>query len=216
MTDPGRRARRPDGDHACSAIVLAGGRSARFGRDKLGEPIDGRALLDHAIDAAAGVSGDVVVVVAPGADLVVSLRPGLRVAQDPEPYGGPLVGILAGLEAAREPIAIVVGGDMPGLRPNVLALLLNRLVANEAADAVVLDDDGRLRPLPMAIRVGAATPAASAALDRGARSVHALLDGLRVDVVPASEWRTIDPTGTTLRDIDHPDDLRSAGDRGQS
>ncbi|MGH2474787.1 MAG: NTP transferase domain-containing protein, partial [Candidatus Limnocylindrales bacterium] len=28
------------------AIVLAGGRSSRFGRDKLAEPMDGRPLLD--------------------------------------------------------------------------------------------------------------------------------------------------------------------------
>ena len=34
-----------------AAIVLAGGRSSRFGRDKLAEPVDGRPLLDHAIDA---------------------------------------------------------------------------------------------------------------------------------------------------------------------
>ena len=34
-----------------TGLVLAGGRSSRFGRDKLAEPIDGRPLLWHAIDA---------------------------------------------------------------------------------------------------------------------------------------------------------------------
>ena len=33
------------------AIVLAGGRSSRFGRDKLAESIDGRPLLDRAVEA---------------------------------------------------------------------------------------------------------------------------------------------------------------------
>ena len=51
------------------AIVLAGGRSSRFGRDKLAEIVDGRPLLDHAIDAVRAVATDIVVVVAPGANL---------------------------------------------------------------------------------------------------------------------------------------------------
>ena len=33
-----------------TGLVLAGGRSSRFGRDKLAERIDGRTLLDSAID----------------------------------------------------------------------------------------------------------------------------------------------------------------------
>lgn len=215
MTDPamasggqGRSAR------TCSGIVLAGGRSARFGRDKLAEPLDGRPLLDHAIDSAAAVAVDVIVVLAPGAP---SPSSGARfvAVHDPEAFGGPLVGLLAGLEAAREPFAIVVGGDMPGLRPGVLAMLVDRLEATESADAVVLDDGGRMRPLPLAVRVGSATAAAASALDRGARSLHALLDGMHLDVLPEQEWRAIDPEGATLRDIDRPADLSPDGPSDQ-
>ncbi len=194
----------------CTAIVLAGGRSARFGRDKLAEPLDGRPLLDHAIDVVATVASDVVLVLEPGAPSRPSHARFVTV-HDPVAYGGPLIGLLAGLEAAREPIAIVVGGDMPGLRPSVLALIIDRLAASAVADAVVLDDAGRIRPLPLAIRVGSATAAATAALDRGARSLHALLDGVRVDVVTESDWRVLDPEGATLKDIDRPVDLGADG-----
>ena len=41
---------------AVSAIVLAGGASTRFGRDKLAEPVDGRPLLHHAAEAVAAVA----------------------------------------------------------------------------------------------------------------------------------------------------------------
>jgi molybdopterin-guanine dinucleotide biosynthesis protein A len=34
-----------------SVAILAGGRSSRFGRDKLAEPIDGQPLLSRVIDA---------------------------------------------------------------------------------------------------------------------------------------------------------------------
>ena len=49
-----------------TGIVLAGGRSTRFGGDKLAAEIGGRPLLHLAIEAVAGVVDEVVVVVAPG------------------------------------------------------------------------------------------------------------------------------------------------------
>ena len=62
-------------DPAVAAIVLAGGRSSRFGRDKLAEPLDGRPLLDHAIAAVGHVATDVLARRRPGCG---SARPARR------------------------------------------------------------------------------------------------------------------------------------------
>ena len=51
---------------AATGIVLAGGRSRRFGRDKLGEPLGTKPLLQHAIDALSQVTSEVVVVAVAG------------------------------------------------------------------------------------------------------------------------------------------------------
>lgn len=212
---------------ACSGIVLAGGRSERFGRDKLAEPIAGGTLLDAAVAAVAAVTSEVVVVVAPDGERPLGARSlgarslgerplgdagRIRLIHDPEAFGGPLVGLLAGLEAADEPLALVVGGDMPGLRPAVLALMVATLAETPDTDAVALHDGGRIRPLPLAVRVGRATGAALAARARGARSLHALLDGLRVEGLAEPAWRALDPGGDTLRDIDRVSDLGAAPD----
>ncbi len=111
------------------AIVLAGGRSSRFGRDKLAEPIDGRPLLHHAIEAVRAVATDIVVVAAPGANLLVP--PGVRVAHDPEAFEGPLAGLAAGLAALDRAIerVVIVAGDMPTLEPAVLSRLIAGLGA---------------------------------------------------------------------------------------
>ncbi len=110
---------RPAAADACavtvSAIVLAGGRSTRFGRDKLAEPLDGVPLLWRTIEAVRAVADDIVVVVAPGSE--PELPADVRVAYDPATGQGPLVGVLAGLEAVRHDTVLVVGGDMPWLRP---------------------------------------------------------------------------------------------------
>ena len=76
--------------------MLAGGRSSRFGRDKLAEPMaDGRSLLHHAIAAvdALGSGIDVVVVAAPGID--PPLPAGVRLAHDPVAFGGVGSAVLA-------------------------------------------------------------------------------------------------------------------------
>jgi molybdopterin-guanine dinucleotide biosynthesis protein A len=188
-----------------SAIVLAGGRSRRFGRDKLAEPVGGRPLLLHAIDAVSAIASDVVVVVGPGATL--DLPPGARLAHDPTPYEGPLAGLLAGLLEAREPLVLLVGGDMPNLDPDVLGSLIRALDAS-AADLAVLEHRGRPQPLPMALRNGAATTHARRLVAEGERRLGAILDRLAVRVLAEGEWRPLDPNAATLRDIDVPDDLR--------
>ncbi|HKG57436.1 MAG TPA: molybdenum cofactor guanylyltransferase [Candidatus Limnocylindrales bacterium] len=193
---------------AATAIVLAGGRSSRFGRDKLAEPVGGRRLLDHAVTAAASVAREVLVLVppvAPAPPLPAADAP-VVVVRDPEPFGGPLVAVLAGLERARESLALVVGGDMPSLSSTVLAAMLRRLDSS-GADAVVLGYRGRPEPLPAAFRVGAATPAARRLLGSGVRSLQSLAGALRTVELAEMEWRSLDPAAATLRDVDRPEDL---------
>ena len=192
---------------AASAIILAGGRSTRFGRDKLAEPVDGRPLLHHAAEAVAAVATDVIVVAAP--DVMPSLPDGVRLVHDEAPFEGPLAGCMTGLVAAREPVVVVVGGDMPSLEPAVLALLIRALVAS-SADAAALERHGRRQQLPFATRTGAGTDAARRLLAQGERRLGALMDRLTVRVLAEDEWRPLDPDARTLRDVDEPADLPDA------
>lgn len=196
---------------AATAIVLAGGRSSRFGRDKLAEPIAGRPMVQHALAAVAAVAADVLIAVPPvgqPASIPRSARGRpVRIVRDPEPFGGPLVAVLAALERAGQPYAIVVGGDMPRLVTSVLAALVRALDAAPDADAVVLEYRGRARPLPVALRVGVATPAARRRLAEGERSLQALLAAIRVRRLGEPAWRALDPAAGTLTDVDRPEDL---------
>jgi len=187
------------------AVVLAGGRSSRFGRDKLAEPIDGRPMLDHAIDAVRTLVSDIVVVVAPETP-AHGLPTDVRVAADPDAYQGPLAGLATGLRALDPGIerVIVIGGDMPTLVPAVLSRLLDALDRYELA---VLSDDESERPLPLAARRSVALDATQRLLDAGERRLRALLAVVDVSVIPAATWRLDDPTGASLRDVDVPGDL---------
>ena len=204
----GRRAGSPPGPgtppRAIGAIVLAGGRSERFGRDKLAEPVNGRPLLWHAIDAVRPLAGEVVVVVAPDAqpDLPVDLT----VTHDPAAFEGPLAGVLAGLRVVRARTVIVIGGDMPTLAGPVAAAMLAAL-GEGGVDAVVLEHDGRPRPLPIVVRRDPASTAAGRLVDGGERRLRALTTALATTVIPEATWRQLDPEGRSVRDVDTPDDL---------
>lgn len=191
-------------DARVGAIVLAGGRSSRFGADKLAHIIDGRPLLEHAIEAVRSVASVVVVVLAPGAER--DLPVDVLVARDADAYEGPLAGVAAGLGAlpGDVEIALVVGGDMPTLSGPVLQLLIAIVADTASPPAAVLDEGG---PLPMAVRASVAASAARHSLAAGERRLRALPDRLGATVIDGRTWRALDPEAATLRDIDRPSDL---------
>jgi molybdenum cofactor guanylyltransferase len=193
------------------AIVLAGGRSSRFGRDKLAEPIDGRPLLHHAIVAVQAVADEIVVVAAPDHD--PDVPEGIRVAHDDAAFEGPLAGLAAGLEVLGADIdrVAVVAGDMPSLRPAVLSRLLAAL--SPSLDLALLEVSGEPAPLPMAVRRGVAVVAVQRSLASGERRLRSIAGVLRTAVIDESIWRLDDPDGASLRDIDTPADLPAGTDR---
>ena len=205
-----------------SAVILAGGRSSRFGRDKLAEPVDGRPLLGHTIDAVRPFAAQIVVVRAPAAavpgraardasdaeaEADLSLPPDVSLVHDSVAYEGPLVGLVVGLRAARETLVVVVGGDMPTLVASVIEALLTELDDPEI-DAAILQHEGRARPLPMVIRRAAGLAAAERLVGGGERRLRALGEALATRVIAEPAWRLLDPDGRTIRDVDTPADLR--------
>jgi molybdenum cofactor guanylyltransferase len=190
-------------------VVLAGGRSSRFGSDKLVARIDGVPILHLAIDAVALVADDVVVVLAPEGD--PDLPPGVRVVRDPERFEGPLAATARGLEAVSTEWALVAAGDMPALHPAVLREIMT-LARDAPVDAVALADGDRFRPMPSALRVAPARANAAGLLAGGERRLRALHDSLRVAVIDESTWTALDPERATLRDVDVPEDLDRKSD----
>ncbi|HJR98248.1 MAG TPA: molybdenum cofactor guanylyltransferase [Actinomycetota bacterium] len=197
-----------------SGVVLAGGRSSRFGsEDKLRAEVDGIPLLHHPIRRLAEVTGDVVVVLAPGGpEPALPAGAPVRIARDARDDEGPLEGALAGLAIVDRELAVVAGGDMPGLSQAVLRAMV-RVAVEAPADAVALQDGDRFRPLPAVVRVAPARTAAERLLRDGERSLRAWLRAMGPIVVDEPAWVALDPEHVTLRDIDEASDLDEASDR---
>lgn len=112
-----------------AAIVLAAGQATRFGAAKMLVPLAGRPLLQHVLDAAAAAGlEDVVVVLGEAADEVeraIAWRAERRV-RNPTPELGLASSLRLGLHALGPEIgaALVLLGDQPRVRPEVIARLL--------------------------------------------------------------------------------------------
>jgi molybdopterin-guanine dinucleotide biosynthesis protein A len=187
--------------------VLAGGGSRRYGRDKLAEVIDGRPLLHHSVLRLLEVCERVVVVIAPDADepnLPTADR--VDVVRDTLPDEGPLRGLAAGLDGTEQAWAVVAGGDMPDLQPDVLREML-RAARETGAVAVALSDGGEARPLPLVVATDRGRDAVRTLLAGGARSLRELLGAVTTVVVDEPSWTSLDPERRTLVDVDEPRDV---------
>lgn len=107
----------PDG---VVAVVLAGGRSTRLGRDKALLPFFGRPLLARTADLAASVAGRVLVV---GRD-PGGLCPDAAWLADDQPGLGPIGGVLTALRHTGRP-CLVLSCDLPFLQAGALGRLLD-------------------------------------------------------------------------------------------
>ena len=106
-----------------SAVILAGGKSSRMGRDKAFLEIDGQTLLARQIETVRA-AGATEVFISGRAGTDYSAFDG-RVITDHFPDAGPLAGIEAALAATSNPVLLVLAVDMPGMTLD----LLHRLVA---------------------------------------------------------------------------------------
>ena len=133
------------------ALVLAGGRSRRFGGDKALALLEGRALVEHVMGAFAGLP----VAISGGDDPGRLAGFGVTVLGDGEWTGqGPLAGLAAGLEwAADADVLVTAPCDTPFLPPGLAGRLLPApAYARCRRDHFLVaswrtDDGGRLREM---------------------------------------------------------------------
>ncbi len=189
-------------EYPVSAIVLAGGQSHRMGRDKALIEFQGKPIIAHVLDTLRELSDDVRIV-ANHSDRFSLF--GARVVPDYDPPCGPLGGIAAGLQASQHDRVVVVACDMPFLNPNLLRYLL---ILSGDYEAVVPQTSGEFEPLHAVYQRACYHPIVQR-LASGQRRVISFFADVRLRVVPEAEWRTIDPDGRSLMNLNTPDDLRA-------
>ena len=227
---------------ARSLVVVAGGRARRLGRDKPLVEIGGRAILLRILDATSHIADVVLAVrqVPPFARVLAAEGWGrgaeraahpagsaalrhphgrdLVVVPDPVSGLGPLAGLASGLAAARNPICVVLAGDLPFVTAELVDGLSDRLARGPEYDAVVPHARGRAQPLCAAYRQEVRDPAArllaeGSEVNGPSPSMMGLLARLRVRYVGADDLPGVGDLDAATRGVDSPDDLAWADQR---
>ncbi|ERH05816.1 MAG: molybdopterin-guanine dinucleotide biosynthesis protein A [Halonotius sp. J07HN4] len=173
-----------------TAVVVAGGYSTRFGdRDKALAKIDGRPMLARVVNRVGNVVDNVVVSCRDDqhedfAAALSGVDTQIRFVTDPEPDGGPLVGIATAFETVDSQYAAVIACDMPFVDPAFVRFLFSRAAGHDAAIPEL--DNGHRQPTQAVYQVDRTASVAAERLAAGKRSLRGLLADLDTVVIPAA------------------------------
>ncbi len=188
-----------------TAVVLAGGKSSRFGSDKASALLRGRPLLQWVLDAVGQASEAIVVVKARGQVLppVTSTVP-LMVVEDLYEGQGPLAGLVAAFEAVHTPLAFATSCDSPLTEPALIRYLVSRAGDADVVCPLVGDHP---QPLVAVYRVAVCLPAFRENVERGQLRIVVAYAGLRRKTVTGEEAAVADPDLRTFLNANTPERL---------
>ncbi len=181
-------------------FILAGGQSKRFGEDKILFRIGGKRTVEYVIETARRVCNRVVLVVKERSkfqDLDVDI------VEDLLPDRSPLVGIFTALKTTDRPETLILGGDMPLLKEEVLRILIKDF----EEPVTLFSTNGKIQTL-VGIYSKGVLGLMEDYLRRGGRSIIGFLEEVKFKVVPDQKVREVDPELVSFTNLNTKEDLK--------
>ena len=195
-----------------SAIILSGGFSKRFGRDKGLVKLKGKPVVMYLLEKVAKVVDEKVIVVGSEAqrDVFSSLFEHVAdVIVDKYDGDGPLIGGLTGFETVQTEYSLLLPCDTPFLSSEIATLLLNSCVGRSAV--IPRWPNGWIEPLQAAYYTKSALIATKKALEQGKMEVRSMISHLRnIQYVSTVTLQKLDPELLTFFNINTFADLKKA------
>ncbi len=185
------------------AILLAGGRSTRMGRDKAALPFGPRLLWEHQLHTLQATGPAEIFISGPASGPY--LNAGYPILEDESSGAGPLSGILSGLRHVSHPYLLVLAIDLPEITPDFLQSLLAE--AHSVERGIVTRDTRWWEPLA-AVYPRTLLPLAEASIAQKHLSLQAFIRrGVELGLLNSRE---LGPAETPLfRNLNSPADLQT-------
>lgn len=158
----------------CSAAVLAGGKSSRMGTDKADLLYNGKSLLMHQYEKLVSLGITDIMISGHCTDIPSAVH-----VSDAYAGKGPLAGICACLNTAKEDDCLILSVDVPDVPADVLKELIQHQTGS-GYSATVLKSPQGIEPL-IAVYNKCLKPKAEALLETERTAVRFLLDGENVN-----------------------------------
>ncbi|MCD1296271.1 molybdenum cofactor guanylyltransferase [Methanocella sp. CWC-04] len=201
-----------------SGIILAGGRSTRFGgEEKSIKVVKGKTMISRVMEALSCVVDEILVSVRdePQQRLVEPfLEKGQRFVYDKIHGIGPMSGVNTALNEVKGEYVVIVACDMPFLNKSVIDLLFKEAEGHDAA--VPVRENGFLEPLHAVYRRDSMIEAVRVSIEKGERRIASPINYLK-DVVYVQEKKIleIDPDLRTFLNINRAEDMSVIMDEDQ-
>jgi molybdopterin-guanine dinucleotide biosynthesis protein A len=192
-----------------AGVILAGGRFARFGRDKNLAPLGGKPLIWWTAQALTS-AGNVIIAANNWAQAEKYLKiagVGASAALDPVPSQGVAGGLLQGLRSTYADNVAVCYADTPFIVWGIYCKLFEAASGHEGA---VLEARGERRYNLSVLSRLPAIKALKAGVEAGMYHLGDCLGNLDLSFVPEDEILELDPELDCLIDVDTEGDLRMA------
>ena len=192
-----------------SGVILAGGRSTRFGGgEKSLKLVGGKRMVCRVIGALCCAVDELLISVRDERqkDLLYPFISGYGFVYDEVQGIGPLSGIHAGLQRAKGDYVVIVACDMPLISTAAIELLFARALGHDAA--VPGHADGFIEPLHAVYRREPMLNAVKRSIDAGESKISAPLKRLKdVVYVPDEDIRNVDPELDTFLNVNRAEDM---------
>jgi molybdenum cofactor guanylyltransferase len=187
------------------AIILAGGKSSRMGKNKALLPIEGVSNIERIKNSLTEIFDDILIV-ANDVDAYQFLN--LPVVSDKVKDKGPLAGIQAGLLAAKHETNLFIACDMPFISPQIAKQLLKY---SEGYDAAVPVIDGKQHPL-FAVYKKCVLPTIDNCLQTNQLRIKHLIERVNVKLINEEHLlnKEIDKLEQVFYNMNHPSEYEEA------
>ena len=195
-----------------SAIILAGGFSKRFGRDKGLVELGGKPLIFHVLDRVARVVDESLVVVSSESQrdaFTPFVGPETKVVIDKYSLQSPIVGALTGFETASGEYSLLLPCDTPFVSKEIASLLFD-LCVNRGA-VVPRWPNRYIEPLHAVYYTKSALNASETAYKEKKLDLRSVIANLReVRYISTLVLQQMDPKLVTFFNVNTPEDLKRA------
>ncbi len=184
-----------------TGVILAGGKSLRYGRDKAFELFNGLPLIERVINVMQKVFNEVIII-ANNPDKYSCL--GLKIYEDIIKGIGPIAGILTGIIKMTGKAGFFVACDMPFLNPSLIRYMIS---IKNGFDIVVPRIGGNIEPLH-AIYTKNCLPFIKKSISKNKLNIRSFFESLSIRYVEKNEIERYDPGLEFLININKQEDLR--------
>ncbi len=177
-----------------TAIILAGGKSTRMGKDKAFIQWKGKSFIQHSIDAVIQLTDTILL----SGDEQRLSRFRFEVVEDLEEGKGPVNGLASCFEKVKTEYALVLSCDVPQIAMQDLKYLMSEHSDN--VDVTCYKYKGKSMPL-IGVYNASAFPTFKNAIENGERKLFSVLGKLKVKSI---EYKGVDG----LMNINSPEDFK--------